>query len=144
MGRQQKISAQICRWLLDVGFSMPRKRIHGFAQKLTLTGIWGNFITSDDPSISDEIANGAASEEPEAPNEASSWPVWEPDSPQQVNLNQTGGEPYEFTNMWGTVVTQFREPGLLNAIGVVPADTWEGGRGERCAFWKGLAPDIPY
>ena len=108
-----------------------------------MIGILGNFIIGGDPSISNEVANGAASEDPAAPNGASKWPLWEPDSPQQVNLNQTGGEPYEFTTPWGTNVTQFKEPGLANAIAVVPADTWEGGRGERCAFWRKLAPEIP-
>ena len=60
-----------------------------------------------------------------------------------LNLNQTGGTPYDFTTQWGRVVTQFKEPGLENAIDVVSANSWEGGRGGRCNFWKGMAPNIP-
>jgi hypothetical protein len=107
------------------------------------TGMWGNMITGGNPSVSNAIANGASSPNPSAPNGASSWPVWTPTSPKQMNLNITGGVPYDFTTMWGRVVTQFQGPGLLNDIGVVPADTWEGGRGQRCDFWKGLTPHIP-
>lgn len=81
--------------------------------------------------------------DPSAPNGASAWPVWDPASPQLVNLNQTGGTPFEITNQWGTTVTQLADPGLQNSIGVVPADSWEGGRGERCALYAALAPDIP-
>ncbi|SPO05142.1 related to esterase [Cephalotrichum gorgonifer] len=105
--------------------------------------IWGNFITGNNPSIANEIANGAAASDPTAENGASAWPVWAPASPQQVNLNQTGGVAFQAATQWGTTVTQFANPGLQNAITVVPADEWEGGRGARCAFWKGLTPSIP-
>ncbi|UQC87348.1 acetylcholinesterase [Colletotrichum lupini] len=110
---------------------------------LAFRKIWGNFITGDDPSISNDIANGASGADAGAENGASKWPVWTEEAPKQVNLNQTGGVPYEFTTSWGARVTQFMAPGQVNDIRVVPADVWEGGRGARCGFWRGLAPSIP-
>lgn len=110
---------------------------------LAFQRIWGNFITSGNPSISNTIANGAAAVNPSAVNGASAWPSWSDISPKQLNLNETGGNPYQFVTQWGVSVTQFEEPGLINAISVVPADTWEGGRGDRCNFYKVLAPNIP-
>ncbi|KAL0765127.1 hypothetical protein CaCOL14_012387 [Colletotrichum acutatum] len=111
---------------------------------LAFRKIWGNFITGNDPSISNELANGASSgADIGAENGASQWPVWTEEAPKQVNLNQTGGVPYEFTTSWGAQVTQFMAPGQVNDIRVVPADSWEGGRGARCEFWRGLAPSIP-
>ncbi|KAL3294914.1 carboxylesterase type B [Colletotrichum asianum] len=110
---------------------------------LAFRKIWGNFVTKNDPSISNEEANGASSAEASATNGASQWPVWTEAEPKQLNLNQTGGVPYQFTTQWGVTVTQFQAPGQVNAIAVVPADSWEGGRGARCDFWKTLAPSIP-
>ncbi|KAJ0363613.1 hypothetical protein COL154_005471 [Colletotrichum chrysophilum] len=110
---------------------------------LAFRKIWGNFITKNDPSISNEEANGASSADSAAKNGASEWPAWIETEPKQLNLNQTGGVPYQFTTQWGVTVTQFQASGQVNAIAVVPADSWEGGRGSRCDFWKTLAPSIP-
>ncbi|PNP52698.1 hypothetical protein THARTR1_06762 [Trichoderma harzianum] len=110
---------------------------------LAFRRIWGNFITKGNPSITNTIANGASSSNPNAANGASTWPAWTETSPKQLNLNETGGVPYSFTTQWGVHVTQFQQPGLRNAISVVPADTWEGGRGTRCNFYQTLASSIP-
>ncbi|KAK1625196.1 Alpha/Beta hydrolase protein [Colletotrichum phormii] len=110
---------------------------------LAFRKIWGNFIIGNDPSISNEIANEASSANVAADNGASQWPVWTAEAPKQMNLNQTGGVPYEFTTSWGARVTQFMAPGQVNDIQVVSADSWEGGRGARCEFWRRLAPSIP-
>lgn len=110
---------------------------------LAFRQIWGNFIKTGNPSISNAVANGASSPNPSVANPASSWPAWNPSSPQLLNLNQTGGTPYSVTNQWGTTVTQFQQPGLQNALSVASATTWEGGRGGRCDFYKSLAPSIP-
>ena len=61
----------------------------------------------------------------------------------QLNINQTGGRPYSTYSVTGAVVTQFREPGLRNRLSFVNAYEWEGGRGERCDFWRGLSPVVP-
>lgn len=109
---------------------------------------WGNFVRTGDPSISSEIANGAASEsasasDPSAPHPASDWPAWSARAPSMMNFNVTGGVPYNFTLQWGSTVTQFAEPGLRNAITLVRSDTWEGGRAARCEVYRSLASSIP-
>jgi hypothetical protein len=112
---------------------------------LAFRRIWGNFITENNPSISNEIARGVSIDSGIAPvSPASNWPAWRDDtSAQQMNLNETGGTPYQFTTAWGATVTQFMQPGLKNAISVANAYTWEGGRGKRCDFWKAMSPQIP-
>lgn len=110
---------------------------------LAFRQIWGNFVMTGNPSISKTVANGATSPNPSASNPASAWPTWTENAPKLVNLNTTGGTPYQFVTQWGSPVTQFTQPGMQNAISVAKADTWEGGRGQRCAFYKGLAPSIP-
>ncbi|KUJ07904.1 alpha/beta-hydrolase [Mollisia scopiformis] len=105
--------------------------------------IYGNFITKDDPSIPNEIANGPSSADPSAINAASKWPKWTDQNPQQLNLNETGGTAYTVVTAQGIPVTQFKEPGLRNSITVADASTWEGGRGERCEFWRRLSPFVP-
>lgn len=104
--------------------------------------MYGNFIVNNNPSISNAIANGAASTTPSAVNPASSFPAWTDSNPQQLNLNQTGGTPTA-TNSFGFNVIEYEEPGLQNAITVVNAYTWEGGRGRRCDFWRSMSPWVP-
>ncbi len=60
-----------------------------------------------------------------------------------LNLNQTGGVAYQTYTVNNIPVTQFREPGLRNAFALVDAYAWEGGRGERCKFWKQINPFVP-
>ncbi|GAB1319872.1 Carboxylic ester hydrolase [Madurella fahalii] len=110
---------------------------------LAFRRMWGNFVMTGNPSISNVIANGAGSADPEAPHPASNWPVWSKQTPNLMNLNITGGVPYDFATQWGTVVTQFTEPGLKNAITLASSDTWEGGRGARCDVYRSLAQSIP-
>ncbi|KAH7348201.1 Alpha/Beta hydrolase protein [Pyrenochaeta sp. MPI-SDFR-AT-0127] len=59
-----------------------------------------------------------------------------------VNLNITGGTPYQAVTQFGTV-TQFQNPGIQNAFPLVDAYSWEGGRGKRCEFWRGIADKVP-
>ena len=110
---------------------------------LAFRRMWGNLIRTGNPSISNTLANGAGSANPGAPHPASSWPAWTAQSPSMMNLNITGGVPYETTTGWGTNVTQFAEPGLQNAITLASSDTWEAGRGARCEVYRTLAPVIP-
>ena len=60
-----------------------------------------------------------------------------------LNLNQTGGQPYSTYGINGAEIMQFRGPGLSNEFSIVDAFAWEGGRGERCAFWRELGPILP-
>ena len=105
--------------------------------------IWGNFIIKDDPSIPNEVANGASSASPQAPNPASRWPVWTDVNPMHINLNQSGGVPYKVVSVTGTPVTQFAMPGLHNNITAANAYLWEGGRGKRCDIWKEVDRFVP-
>lgn len=59
-----------------------------------------------------------------------------------MNLNTTGGVPYETVTQFGAVVTQFKDPGVSNKFNVADAWKWEGGRGERCEFWRQFADKI--
>lgn len=59
-----------------------------------------------------------------------------------LNLNQTGGTPVEI-KVSGVDVTVYQEPGLQNKFDVVNAFEWEGGRGQRCEFWRGIAKSVP-
>ena len=128
----------------DVGaYFGPKPENIGDDIALAFKRVWGNFITTGNPSISNADANGASAANPTAPNGASAWPVWSEASPKLVNLNQTGGVPYDFTTQWFATVTQLRGPGQKNAISVARADTWEGGRGSRCDAYLALAPSIP-
>jgi carboxylesterase type B len=89
--------------------------------------IWGNFTVSAAP----ERAVGF-------------WPAWvEGSTSQLLNLNTTGGIPYTAPTITGGNVTQYKEPGVQNVIGVYNARTWEGGRGERCEFWRSIAARVP-
>ncbi|KAL8709781.1 MAG: hypothetical protein Q9220_005567 [cf. Caloplaca sp. 1 TL-2023] len=124
--------------------------------------IWGNFITTNNPSISADIAlgvNGAsalasnasdASTDP-LPNQseaAANWPAYTLAAPYQLNLNQSGGVPFEGAAYPGPTspggnITQFSDPGKRNDFTLVNAYTWEGGRGMRCDFWRSIARIVP-
>lgn len=54
---------------------------------LAFRKIWGNFVTTNNPSISTEEANGASSNSTSA-NDASDWIPYSADEPYQLNLNQ--------------------------------------------------------
>ena len=105
--------------------------------------IWGNFVIADNPSIPNEVANGAASTDPGASNPASAWPAFSFADPMQIDLNQTGGTPFETPGLGGANLTIFVEPGLVNDITLVDAFAWEGGRGVRCEFWRKVGVVVP-
>lgn len=104
--------------------------------------LWGQFITSDNPSISSNIANGASSNS-STTNPASDWPQFSIFAPYQINLNQTGGSPFSATVLPNVNITEFRQPGLQNNITLHNAYTWEGGRGFRCDFWRSVSAIVP-
>ncbi|KAK0707608.1 Alpha/Beta hydrolase protein [Lasiosphaeris hirsuta] len=105
--------------------------------------IYGNFVKTGDPSLSNLDANGRSSLNPSAPNPASNWPPWSGTKPVLINLNETGGTPYTIISSLGTPVTQFRGPGLHNNFTTADAYAWEGGRGRRCEFWRKISPFVP-
>lgn len=106
--------------------------------------IWGNFVVRGDPSITEAEADGTAAVAVAAtPNPAANWPRWTDEGLQFVNLNETGGTPYQSQLMWGANVTLFREPGLKNAFSLASGKTWEGGRKARCDVYLSLGASIP-
>ncbi|KEF52402.1 uncharacterized protein A1O9_11643 [Exophiala aquamarina CBS 119918] len=133
--------------------------------------IWGNFITTNNPRISTEIANGASSNSTSA-IDASDWVPYSAYEPYQLNLNQlrsihcnmslqdphanlvdlfidtsylnkTGGTPIPYMVSVGVNLTVNGNPGLRNDILLVDAWTWEAGRGYRCEFWRSVGPIVP-
>jgi carboxylesterase type B len=128
----------------DVGaYFGPNMPNHSADLVLAFRRIWGNFVRTGNPSITASVANGGASANPHAPHPATSWPAWNDAAPQLMNLNTTGGVPYDSQLLWGPVVTQFADPGLVNAISLAPVAQWEGGRKGRCDVYRGLAESIP-
>ncbi|GME46655.1 carboxylesterase type b [Neofusicoccum parvum] len=67
-------------------------------------------------------------------NHPSSWPQKTVESPLMENLNATGGQPVDFNGF-----TIFVDPGVEPDFRSVDADTWEGGRAERCDFLRSLS-----
>lgn len=105
--------------------------------------IIGNFVRTGNPSISATLANGPSSPDPTAPNPATNWPAYANYAPYQLDLNQTGGAPENFTYYGYINVTENAGPGLVNDITLVNAFTWEAGRGVRCDFWRSVAAIVP-
>ena len=108
--------------------------------------IWGNFVTSDDPSIDASIANGANASTSTDNSAVTAFPAFSVAQPLQINLNQTQGTFYSAENdaiPGGPNITQSQQPGLSNDFTAVNAYTWEGGRGQRCDFWRSVASLVP-
>ena len=105
--------------------------------------IYGNFITTGNPSISNAIANGVSTSNSSAANPASDWPEFSYESPYQINLNLTGGTPLSIAGFGGNNYSIFTEPGLKNDITLVDANSWEAGRGARCEFWRSVGEIVP-
>lgn len=75
-----------------------------------------------------------------------SWPAYNTDNQAQANLNQTGGTlttAYDSRDPFDYPVRVYVNPGLEPAFTLVNAYTWEGGRGERCDFWKSVGKRVP-
>ena len=128
------------------GYFGPATRAQGPDFKRAFMTIWGNFITKNNPSISAAIAAGGNASMSSAPaNPITNWPAYTVASPYQINLNETGGQPYSAPSFSPSApnITQFSNPGLANDIQLVDASSWEGGRGTRCDFWRSVAGIVP-
>ncbi|KAK0255160.1 hypothetical protein LTS09_009916 [Friedmanniomyces endolithicus] len=96
--------------------------------------IWGNFVTSSNPSISNALANGLSRGNVSV-NAASAWPPYTIYAPEQLDLNTTC--PVQ------TATGSCAGPSAVNDFRLVNAYTWEGGRGTRCDFWKSMGDLVP-
>ncbi|KAL6705218.1 hypothetical protein ACN47E_007178 [Coniothyrium glycines] len=126
------------------GTSTPGKSFkHAFRK------IWGNFIIKNTPVISVSDARGgvANSSVPAYGGYGNAapiaWPAWDVKSPQLLNLNTTGGVRTPIKATEDLQYNLYADPGVSNVITVADAVKWEGGRGKRCEFWKGVAKNIP-
>ncbi|GAB7365090.1 hypothetical protein MBLNU230_g6181t1 [Neophaeotheca triangularis] len=103
--------------------------------------IWGNFVTHNDPSISNAVAAGNVGGSSNATvdsNPVSDWPQYSDATPYQINLNVTGGMVEASDN--GPILLG---DGVMNMIELVDAYEWEGGRGKRCDFWRSVGVKVP-
>ncbi len=107
--------------------------------------IWGNFIMNNSPVISVVEASGNATNAtvPRGNGGNLAWPTYSDRSNIQMNLNTTGGT-VESVFVTSDYSYDLRSgPGVTNDFRLVNADTWEGGRGARCRFWRDVAPRVP-
>ncbi|KAF2744317.1 hypothetical protein M011DRAFT_479905 [Sporormia fimetaria CBS 119925] len=62
--------------------------------------------------------------------EGQRFPAWKAGRDSRVlNLNTTGGVPYELETQYGVTVTQFHDPGVRAKVSTVDAIKLEGGNG---------------
>ncbi|OCK79810.1 carboxylesterase [Lepidopterella palustris CBS 459.81] len=113
--------------------------IHAFQK------IWGNFITTNSPVISvadatDGLANATV---PVGAYGQINWPQYSLANPKMMSLNETGGTVFPVDVTADLKYTVLLEPGITNSFKLVDAYKWEGGRGERCQWWRSLAAKIP-
>ena len=129
------------------GYFGPSKPNQGPDFERAFMTVWGNFITRNNPSISASIAAGGNSSMSStvAANPIANWPAYTVANPHQINLNETGGQPYSAPGFSNSApnITQFANPGLRNVFQLVDAYSWEGGRGARCDFWRSVAAIVP-
>jgi len=59
-------------------------------------------------------------------------------------MNATGGIPSFVQATDDLFYYVYSDPGVSNQISLADANSWEGGRGERCEFWQTLASKVPY
>jgi hypothetical protein len=117
------------------GYFGPASPTQGPAFSAAFMSIWGQFVVNTNPSIPANVAGEGGKAAVDFPK----FNVW---SPLQVNLNQTGG--HEVTEpIVGINATVYVGPGLENEFSVVNAYDWEGGRGQRCDFWRAVARIVP-
>ncbi|KAF2029859.1 carboxylesterase type B, partial [Setomelanomma holmii] len=106
-----------------------------------IQAIVGSFVTTGTPFIALDIAvlkYGGTKDLP-----AFTAPVYA-----MLNLNQTGGQevPVNSTldpRLNDVGASWYVEPDLRNAFSVVNGWEWEGGRGDRCEYWREIAAKVP-
>jgi carboxylesterase type B len=121
----------------------------GASFKHAFRKIWGNFITKSSPIISVEDAKGGASNSTIPPAQGYAareiqWPMWDAKKPVLLNLNTTGGVPTFAQATEDLYYNLYSDPGVSNQFSLADANAWEGGRGQRCDYWKSVAAMIPY
>ncbi|PTB62248.1 alpha/beta-hydrolase [Trichoderma citrinoviride] len=117
--------------------------------------IWGEFIVSNNPviSVSDAKAGNANATVPiDDDNDSSSnpedstiaWPAFSAQDQTFLNLNTTGGEVQLVTVTEELSYYVRGGEGVVNEFRLADGRSWEGGRGQRCEFWRAVAPRVPF
>lgn len=71
------------------------------------------------------------------------WPSYTAADPALMNLNTTGGE-VRLVVVAPTLSYYLRTGAdVVNNFSLADAHAWEGGRGDRCAFWRTVAARVP-
>ncbi|KAJ5902515.1 hypothetical protein N7495_003043 [Penicillium taxi] len=124
----------------SVGATTPTRSLMYAVQK-----IWGSFIIHDSPIISVYDARGGVynATVPEGADGDISWPAWCESKPVLMNLNTTGGtlRYHRVTDHLAFWIREGRD--ISNEFSLANASSWEGGRGERCQFWREVGPRVP-
>ncbi|KAI0380415.1 putative carboxylesterase [Hypomontagnella monticulosa] len=124
----------------SVGATIPNADFSHAMQK-----IWGNFIMYDTPviTVSDATANYSNATVPIGTDGNISWPEFTLQNPVQMNLNTTGG------NVSTVTVPPYLSyyirsgQGIVNTFRLSDSLGWEGGRGQRCNFWRTVSERVP-
>ena len=109
---------------------------------LAFQNVWGNFIVHGDPRISWQLACSNCTRGETYATDLAHWTPYTRFNPVHMSANVTGGHTGEYS-YYGWIVPTVVGPGLENYFRVADADTWEGGRGYRCDFWRSVGPRIP-
>lgn len=102
--------------------------------------MYGNFIVNEDPGIFGPATNGRpepTGSQTDRPIRA--WPAYSIHNPIMANFNTTCPE---ITVSSGLQYCGAEGP-VQNRISLVNAYNWEGGRGQRCNFWRRLGEKVP-
>ena len=107
--------------------------------------MWGSFIINDSPVISIQDAKGGTSNAtaPEDSDGNIFWPPWDDSSLMIMNLNTIGGRLVYHTVTNDLAYWLREQPGVTNDFRLASANSWEGGRGRRCQFWREVGPRVP-
>jgi carboxylesterase type B len=102
------------------------EEVVGWVQRL-----WGGFVGSGDPRLL-RMGEGKV---------VGNWTPYTFGHPVMLNVNQTGGtrQPVDASLspfLQGVDADWYIGPGLRGKLEVVDGETWEGGRGKRCEFWR--------
>jgi len=101
-------------------------------------------VTKNDPSIPSSVAYGSRNPSPPSGgNPISSWPAFTLANQNMINMNQSGGTEYTKFEFENVLARELGDPGLMNNITLVDAASWEGGRAQRCEFWRNISARVP-
>jgi carboxylesterase type B len=108
--------------------------------------IWGNFVTANNPVITISEAKGtkANATVPVGTYGRINWPQWTESSPTLLSLNTTGGVAVFHPVTEHLRYYTYSDPGMTNQFKLADGRKWEGGRGNRCDWWKSQAAKVPY